>query len=966
MESILKLPEASYITPEEFATLGLNRFVVIDFETTGVDPKKDYIIELGAVRYEGGLEVDRYSKLVGIDVQLDPFITRLTSITDEDLEDQPHIDELMGEFLDFLDHDPIVGQNVQFDIGFLEGELKRLPNSLFNKWKKGLVYDTLILSRTFFPTLTGFSLGALARTFEVDLHSAHRAVHDAAATGEVFLEILRRGRRTPYGQLSEMTRIIAGSFALTNLIEGLIAIGPGNKGVHGVWEFPDNLIGDWGPESFDNEEYTIDSTNSVETFFDEEGPLKELVQDYQKREGQVEMSSDVLSVLTEGGTLIAEAETGTGKSFAYLYPAIITAKASGNRVLLSTNTRHLQNQLFEKDLPSLDQAMKGGIRAALLKGRGNYVCRRRYEAMVADPSSMNYEEKIAILPLVKWINDTKSGDISEIPAFIPGRSRSVWSKISADSGFCSARTCRGTKGCFLNRIRSSAYRAHVVLINHALLFSDLASDGGVLGEYDRLICDEAHHLEKTAANHLGISYSLMQLRGTLFQLYEPKSKAGLLKHIRAFQFHMTDNSNPDDEDALGPVDEAIDMVEQTLTSGDVLAKDMDQLVTARSTSRNNGYSRTVRYSCGDELFEDVSKPLNRHRKKMEKLLKQMRLIQRELDELDVDEAASGDDVFGEYRRLINDVAGLIENYRLLTGEKAENTVYWYEEPSGTGRGRNASTALYGAPLDVGEILNKTLYPKLESLVLTSATLAVNKEYKYISGRLGINDYIGGIYKSPFDIRAQLHIAVADFLGNPKADPAKFTRGIGKLSYLLPKELDSGTLVLFTSRYMMNEVYDLVGSSLDREGWLTLLQGTGSSQSEMLRKFRDERKSVLFGVSSFWEGIDVPGESLELAIIARLPFDVPTDPLVAARSEKISSDGGNPFMEYSLPEAALKLRQGIGRLIRKTDDVGVAVICDSRITQSRWGAILRNSLPVTPVAYRDYDEMLADMKKFLKE
>lgn len=959
----MKLPDPSPISPDELARLALARFVAIDCETTGVDPVRGRVIELGAVRFEGGIEVARFSELVAIDQDLDPFITRLTGITDQDLDGKPRFEKLAKDFVDFLGDSPLVGQNVQFDISFIEEELKRLPAGMDLRLARSAVHDTLPLARAFFPTLPSYGLGALARQLGVELAQAHRAAEDAAATGRVLVNLLQRARRIPFGELDALSRLLGGAaFTLGALIDGLVKIGPGALGVEEREEERDNRVGDWGPDSWHELEPIKLNKGWFDDFFmEEEGPLHDLVPGYQRRDGQVEMAKDVYDTLKGGGALLAEGGTGTGKSFAYLLPSLLFARNEGKRVMVSTHTKHLQNQLFDKDLPTLFESLGGGMRAVLLKGRGNYVCRRRFESLIADPEALKPEERIALLPLVRWILRTKTGDIQEATAFRHGGVRSLWPRISADSGFCTSRTCRGSKDCFLHRIRSSAIRSHVVLVNHALLFSDLASEGGVLGEYSHVVFDEAHHLEKIAANHLGISWSISQVRAVLLQLYDLSAKRGVLTGLRAYEALV---ETPIERGEAGPglVDKAMESQATALETGELFATELDLSVRHDAEGSGNGYSRKNRYTSGRDEFADLATFVRRHHAAMRDLDGCLNDLARGLDDLDLEPAESGDDVLAEFRRLHNEVKRLDETFQRLTGDEQENMVLWYEAPAVTSR---QPVRLFGAPLNVSKVLQDNLYPRLEATVMTSATMTVNESFDYISGRLGLPDAEGKLYPSPFDMRGQLYIAIADFLGNPKQDIGRFTQGVGKLAWRLPEELDAGTLVLFTSQRMLQEAYGYASPLLEKDGWLTLAQGIGGSQAEMLEKFRLERKSVLFGVDSFWEGIDVPGESLELAIIARLPFDVPTEPLIAARGEAIQEAGGNPFMKYTLPEAALKLRQGIGRLIRTTGDVGAAVICDPRLVSSRWGKVIMNSLPVTPVVYKNYDDMARDLHAFLR-
>ncbi len=791
------------------------------------------------------------------------------------------------------------------------------------------------------------------------LDGHHRAVNDARATAKVFLELLARARRTSYGELAEMDRILVGSdYSLGQLIKGFHAIEAGPEGVYVAPPLPDNRIGRWDGEQTEetSEDHVCDD---IASFFADDSALANIIDGYQSRSGQIKMAEMVDRTLNKGGILLAEAGTGTGKSFAYLAPSLLHARSGGSRVIVSTFTRHLQTQLFQKDLPALNEALGGGFRACLLKGRGNYICKRRFDIAVADPDNLEPTEKIGALSLVRWLQVTRTGDISEIPNFYRIIPRSLWAKCTAETGFCTARVCRKSGNCFLHRIRSSAMSSHVVLVNHALLFSDLAAGGGVLGPYSKVVFDEAHQVEKVAASHMGIDYSHTQLHGILYRLLDASGKHGLLLRFVKYAETLYPPLSTGDTQKKNPLEKAIEGVQTSLETGSRFNEALNSLLRDKS-GYGNDYGQRVRYREGKKLLDSILEQVEAHSNSLGSTAKALNNLCDDIDEegfpLD-----GGDDLAGELRRLFGEVKTLKSCFDTLTGEGDADFVFWYDIPSNP----QWPIRLYAAPVDVGAVLQEDFYPKLDSTIFTSATMTVDDSFNYISYRLGVEEeFDSDIFESPFDMRRQLYIAIPDFLGSPKGNVERFTKEVANLTSTLALKQKSGTLALFTSSRMLRDAYSLVKPSFQTHGRMLLGQGLDGGQADLLERFKLYKDSVLFGLNSFWEGIDVPGDALELLIIARLPFDVPSDPLVEARCELIEEDGGNPFMEYSVPEAALKLKQGIGRLIRTTEDVGVAVICDARIIRSRWGKVILNSLPVTPIEYKHIDQLVDDIGGFL--
>ena len=910
--------------------------MAIDLETTGLDPQTERIIEVGAIRFIDGEEAEKMTSFLYPRKELPEEIVRLTGITDDDLKDAPYAAEVLPELKDFIGRDPICAQNAPFDITFLRVEFARLgvpflPNRSANE----VAFDTAVLGRALLPDLESHSLFRLADYFNIDGGVAHRAEDDARRCGKLLLklsEILPQlgisecataGKILGIGVMADMFRGMA---------EHLSRLGapmkPSRKMV-----FSKNILGTFNPEE------KVDSVSkALEGVFGASGTLSARLPGYEPRPKQGEMAEDCAGALFEGNYLMAEAGTGTGKSFAYLVPAILFSISNKKRVVVSTNTKNLQEQLFSKDIPFLIEALPFKFQAALLKGRGNYLCRRKWLEVLADPDYLLAEdERTRALAILFWANRTSTGDIAENNGFQPGGLGGLWNKFASEAGACMGQKCSQFSECFLQKARDQASKSHLVVVNHALVLSDIAAENAVLEEYSHLIVDEAHNLEKAASKHLGLEANIFKLRAFCHKLYR---KDGV---ETGFMARMRKKSARGKAEIGELVEQAIiDVNRIRANGGEFFARISEAIRLEYFHQKETQYTLKKRYSRGDSV-------INAGREYLESLLESLDALVKSLRRLAEALADTGEDISEEGAPGLEAASAADEAERLasdiieLTDADDPDWVHWWELP----RREKAEVGLFSAPLCPGEILNARMYPWLESIIFTSATMTIADEFTYFHHRLGLDliedkKVVFKNYGSPFDFSRQAIFAVPAFLPGPK-NAVEFTEALADLVIETAVKFRRGTLVLFTAYQQLNQVYNLIRGPLSKEGISLLGQGIDGSRSDLLRRFLSDR-AVLLGTDSFWEGIDAPGEALEILMVAKLPFDVPTEPLVEARAEKLEREGRNSFLEYTIPEAAVKLRQGVGRLIRSTVDIGAVIICDKRMITSRWGAIFRDSLP----------------------
>jgi ATP-dependent DNA helicase DinG len=605
---------------------------------------------------------------------------------------------------------------------------------------------------------------------------------------------------------------------------------------------------------------------------------------YEHRRGQLEMAEAVESALAEKKHLIVEAGTGTGKTLAYLVPAIL----SGKRVVISTGTKNLQEQLFFKDIPFLEKHL-GPLRACYMKGRANYACRQKIYDAEKEPVLEGLEEVADFRIIREWERGTETGDRAEIKT-LP-ESSTAWTKIDARSDLCSGQKCPQFERCFITHMHQKAQESDIIIVNHHLFFADLAvkggndsPTGGIIPEYAAVIFDEAHEIEDVAGQYFGVNVSS-------YQFEELARDVAAVAHRKQFQ-------SPE-------LDRILMMLSERAAHFFALF----------GTSFGAGEGRTG--FRGHEAFLIKNEEIYRD------VLAGLELVALQLELL---RAAPEEAI-----PLISRAREIARRLQFWMESGDRSYVYWIEK-----RGRG--TFLQATPIDVSQLLDEKLFDNIDTAVLTSATLAVAGGFEYTKERLGLRNARTLVVPSHFDYAVQALLYVPQDLPDPRH--AAFTSAAAREIIELLLLSKGRAFVLFTSYQQMRLIYDRVSLEVPFQ---TLMQGTGP-RSALLEEFKSTPNAVLFATSSFWQGVDVPGDQLSCVIIDKLPFAVPSDPVVEARIAAIRENGGEPFSSYQVPQAAIALKQGFGRLIRSRTDRGVLALLDNRITKARYGQIFFDSLP----------------------
>jgi ATP-dependent DNA helicase DinG len=638
----------------------------------------------------------------------------------------------------------------------------------------------------------------------------------------------------------------------------------------------------------------------MQKYFGPEGILASKVQGFEYRQGQLEMAQAVFQCFRSRTPLMAEAGTGTGKTWAYLVPAIL----SGKKVVVSTGTKTLQDQILDHDIPFLKKNIYPGLKAVCLKGRRNYLCRRRFLEFCYQPTLWNKEEARLFRRFQKWAATSNTGDRADID-WLPDNFR-TWNEVCSSSEHCLGQQCSEFSRCHLTRLRNEAARANIVLVNHHLFFADLAlrrrGIGEVIPEYEAVVFDEAHQLEDVVGEYFGIhfsSFAISQLAQDILKECRRESKKLNLK-------------------AMQTVGQQLEVLSRLFYHN--LAQ----------AGKGTGRFRFEPAKAGLSDFAGTC-----------------RQIVHALDELPamVEPFAEKAENLACTSRRATDLSAALQ---LLIEQKDQSLVYWHELTQ-------QGVFLNATPIDIGPVLNEFLFPATPSVVMTSATLSVAGGFEYVRNSLGVP--VEGrelLVPSPFEYERQAIAYIPSRF--PAPNDREFCAQMGAQAAEIIERTRGRALFLFTSYRNMYEVHKLFEGKIS---FPLLVQGQKTKRA-LLQEFKDRVDSVLLATSSFWQGIDVPGEALSCVIIDKLPFEVPDDPVIAARVDRIARNGGNAFYEYQVPRAAIQLKQGIGRLIRSSKDRGVIAVFDIRMLTKSYGQVFVKSLPPCRVVHS-----LDEIETFLK-
>ena len=681
----------------------------------------------------------------------------------------------------------------------------------------------------------------------------------------------------------------------------------------------------------------------IENYFAKDGILAKEIKGFEYRQEQEEMAQYIQDAINEDRKIIIEAGTGTGKTLAYLIPSIKWAVTNKKKVIIATNTINLQEQLLLKDIPLAKSIIKDEFSYVLVKGRNNYVCKRLFNELVLgksiDIETFSMEAREQIEYILKWGNKTKTGDKAELPFEVYP---DVWELVQSTTELCLGKKCPYRKECFYMKTRMEKMEADILISNHHVFFADLNvraetdfdSEYLILPRYDMVIFDEAHNVESVARSYFSVEVSKISFTRLLNRIYQKKNKKKKEKSALIRVEDTVDEKNLEDSEQyiylLNTLKEEISILQNIGDEYfDEIRKIYETNTEAPIKKSLNNFEMTK-----SRFLENLREKKDIFQSKLADFLNLMMSFNNVIDE----EKDKNPEVIN-FNNHLKMFKAYIDSFKFINSFEDDNYIYWLDINS-----KRTNVVLTATPLNIAQKLSTVLFDNLDRLVFASATIVVNGNFDYFKKSLGLDeeDCIEAIIKSPFDYDEQMSVYIPSDIQDSENINA-FVSDASKFILNILLKTNGKAFILFTSYTMLNQIYYSISKKLKDKGFEVFLHGD-KPRSQIIKEFKEAENPILFGTTSFWEGVDVQGENLSNVIITKLPFLVPTDPVVSAISKKIEGDGGNSFMDFQLPEAIIKFKQGVGRLIRKKTDSGNIFILDNRILKKRYGSLFINALP----------------------
>ncbi len=927
--------------------LQLSTYIALDLETTGLDPYRCGITEVSAYRFIDGEPVEEFTTLIDPERAIPKEISELTGITPDMIYGKPKIHEVMPNLFKFIGNDPIVGQNIGFDISFLEHACRE-NGQVFPTYS---IYDTLTLAKTFFFFLHRFNLTAISDYFGLETEGAHRASVDTLNTGHVFKELIYEVASTPLSVIQTICDVSSHiEFYNKLLYNNILKIGLSNKEVNGlvVSEIEKPIYKHFYSHTCKTKIESIPDETSE--WFEDGGKISQAWPSFEVRESQVKLATDTFKTFSEESILLAEAGTGLGKSLAYLSAGILHSKKTDIPLVVSTYTKNLQEQLFTSDIPQLADTLDIEMHAVIYKGRHNYICLSRLENVISNSKNLlKSRDCVEFLAIIVWSHYTHTGDISECHGFKLGYASRVWDLLKSEFGYCTTSRCKRFEGCYLNDVRKSLQKANIIIVNHYLLCSELLQEKSNLPEEFNYVIDEGHNLVAAARDQLITQISSHSF-DDLFIFFSLNNKSykkeieKLLTIIPSAESHLF-NLETKSKSIRADIKSFFDTYAQTKRTE--LSKSNYNEVKVRYIDPQSEFQETF------PLPFDVLSSIKTYMNEVESFLFEISKDKDRIDKI----------YFQELNVNLNRMQSAYNTFEQAL-EYKEDWVSWSSLLKGSKGNR---TSLNTGPRDVGKFLFENLFNKYGGGLICSATLTVEFAFDYIKDQLGLDnlniekEVKEYIYQSPFHYEDQVKLFA--WQGDADVNSNAFIQKIGNQINDISSRIHRRMLVLCTSYKQTTALRDYLKPKMNQDDRQLFTQSMGKNRKSLLHGYLQHKRSILIGTSSFWEGVDLPGDKVEILILMKIPFASPGDPIIQSQIDHYKMQDRNPFMEFQVPDATVRLKQGFGRLIRTLEDSGICIIADPRVTRSRYGKVILDSLPVQAQLYEQSSRIIYEAESF---
>jgi len=885
------------------------------------------------------------------------------------------LDEVMLEVLKRLSEDCVlIGYDMAMNYTIFQHVLDDCGYAPFN----GRFVDALELLRVVYPTLFGLQLSMVCHSLGIVGQSLPQTDNAAVMIAEVFLQCIRKFALLPLITSQRISVIFAHdeshlSWFIHFLCESKEQSIMMKADEYRYYRQFALSVDDWGETENIRTDTQMDHMQNLsftQFYEDFKLVLQQNFAMFEERKAQEIMISEVAETFKQGGHLMVEAGTGTGKSLGYLVPSLFYGIPRSNKVVISTHTINLQEQLRKRDIPLLHSIFPIPFQAAILKGRNHYLCLRKFEQKITYTDyNPNNEDRLTAAQMVVWLSETQNGDEEELH-FTPG-GRDFWHTVESDTNSCLNRACPWFKKCFYHRARNDANEADIIITNHSLLFTDIQAENRLLPAYKHLVIDEAHHFEEVAAKHLGIEIHYTTFLNSLLWLFKD-SKSGQLPLLRT---HLMKDSEKSENDAAAwcrIIDDLYDQIIRVKENWDELVGLLYQMLGHLQVGASEAGQKVLRIKA--ESYPTQWQDMNGIENNIHLLLTNiLRTVEKLLQELrDADDELNIQSIATNLNGTVKDLYRHRDGLRFFMQQTNPNYVYWLEASPYF---KEKSLQLICVPTDVSPMLQQYFFTVKASVIMTSATLSVDQKFDYTCRQMGLDaidhtqKFRALLLPSPFDYRKQALVCIPrDFPGiKGMAGEAFFIANLLQSLQEVAIAMKGRMLVLFTSHKMLKLVHQGLKDPLMQAGILVLGQGVDTkNRSKLTQMFQENKNCVLLGTNSFWEGVDIPGDALSCLVIVRLPFQPPNHPIAEAKAEILLKNKQNPFIKLSVPQAVIRFKQGFGRLVRSANDRGIVIIYDTRVIDTRYGGNFLYSLPGPKIEHMFTNQLVPRINEWMEE